>query len=148
MDFGDLKDDKEIQTKLLNLHKSVNDIEHILDVAYNSKIAEGLSMKDQMEYDLFIAYTLNTLYWLYLRVRGLDPNENEVKKEIQRVREYMVKAQTAVERHTLRKTVNVEVAERFVRHGVQVPKEKRQQGSDGKSPKGPPAKRRKHNKNN
>lgn len=92
MDFGDLKGDSKIQTKITNLHNSIEKIDNILSLLINSDAKEKLSLKEQTDYDLFMAYTLNTLYWIYLRTKGVDPNTNEVKNQLNRVKEYMIKA--------------------------------------------------------
>lgn len=92
MDYGDLKEDKNIQEKLENFHESVVKIENLLETALKPETYEKLSVKQKIDYDLFLTYTLNTLYWLYLRTRGVDPNKNEVKKELSRIKEFMVKA--------------------------------------------------------
>lgn len=92
MDFGDLKDDSKIQTKIASLHTSIENIENILTLLISSNIKEELSLKEKTDYDLFLAYTLNTLYWIYLRIRGIDPTTNEVKNQLNRVKEYMIKA--------------------------------------------------------
>lgn len=92
MDFGDLKDDKSIQDKIQNFHNSVGKIEKMLERMNNTEIREKLTLKEKVDYDLFMVYSLNTLYWLYLRTRGLDPNKNDVKSQLNRVKEYMIKA--------------------------------------------------------
>lgn len=92
MDFGDLKDDKPIQEKLINFHNSVEKISQMLQLIINSDIYEKLSVKEKVEYDLFRAYTLNTLYWLYLRNRNEDPNKNDIKNQLNRIKDCMIKA--------------------------------------------------------
>lgn len=92
MDFGDLKDDTQIQEKIQNLHTSINKIEKLLEPEVNSVILNKLSTKEKVDYDLFMTYTLNTLYWLYLRTKGVDPNKNDVKTQLNRVKDYMIKA--------------------------------------------------------
>ncbi|KAJ8922333.1 hypothetical protein NQ315_004276 [Exocentrus adspersus] len=119
MDFGDLEDDKVIQHKLTNFHSSVEKITKMLDLALNSDIYEKLSVKEKVDYDLFIAYATDTLYWLYLRLKNEDPNKNDIKLQLNRVKEYMVKAKQAHERHTLRPKIDQQAAKRFVKHGIQ-----------------------------
>lgn len=92
MDFEDLKDDKEIQLKIINFHSSVDNIEKMLDFALSDDIYEKLNTEDKVNYDLFMGYTLNTLFWLYLRTKGVDPNKSEIKNQLNRIRQYMVKA--------------------------------------------------------
>lgn len=92
MHFGDLSDDKAIQEKLLNFHNSVEKIEKFLELASNSEIYEKLSTKEKIDFDLFMAYALNTLFWLYMKTKGEDPTKSEIKNQLSRVKEYMVKA--------------------------------------------------------
>lgn len=98
MNFGDLKSDQTIQTKLLNLHESIVKIDKILELAVpnNATIRDKLTLKEKTDYDLFMAYTLNTLYWLYLRTKGIDPNRDEVKNQLNRVKSYMIKAKQVI----------------------------------------------------
>ncbi|XP_056630580.1 nuclear nucleic acid-binding protein C1D-like [Diorhabda sublineata] len=118
IDFGDLDNDKNIQEKLSNLHNSVEKIEIMLEKLRTADIYEQLSLKQKVDYDLFIAYTLNTLYWLYLRIKNEDPNKNDVKNQLNRVKEYMLKAKQANERNTIRPKLNQAVAGRFIKHGI------------------------------
>ncbi|XP_057661798.1 nuclear nucleic acid-binding protein C1D-like [Diorhabda carinulata] len=118
IDFGDLDNDKNIQEKLTNLHNSVEKIEIMLEKLRTADIYEQLSLKQKVDYDLFIAYTLNTLYWLYLRIKNEDPNKNDVKNQLNRVKEYMLKAKQANERNTIRPKLNQAVAGRFIKHGI------------------------------
>lgn len=91
MDFGDLKDNKQIQEKLFNFHASVEQIEKIAEDA-NAIDFDKLKTEQKADYDLFIAYILNTTYWMYLRSRGIDPNQYQVKEQLNRVKDYMLKA--------------------------------------------------------
>lgn len=92
MDFGDLKNDLPIKEKITKVHGSITKIKDILDVFQKDNVYNQLEPMDKIDYDLFLSYTLNTLYWIYLRTRGIDPNKNDVKNELNRIREYMVRA--------------------------------------------------------
>ncbi|KAJ8942941.1 hypothetical protein NQ318_003827 [Aromia moschata] len=119
MEFGDLGDDKSIQEKLTNFHSSVEKIDNMLNLVLNNDIYETLSLKEKVDYDLFIAYTLNTLYWMYLRSINEDPNKNDIKNQLSRIKDYMVKAKQAHERQTIRPKIDQQAASRFVKHGIQ-----------------------------
>lgn len=41
------------------------------------------------------------MYWLYLRTQGEDPNQGDLKAEINRVKEYMAKSRKLYERKTI-----------------------------------------------
>lgn len=92
MNFGDLKDDSDIQAKINNLHASLERMDKTLTLLFDSDIRDKLDLKLKTDYDLFVAYTLNTLYWIYLRTKGIDPNKNEVKNQLHRVKQYMIQA--------------------------------------------------------
>lgn len=137
MDFGDLENDKPVQEKLMNFHNSVEKIENMIEKLQKADAYEHLTLKEKIDYDLFVAYTLNTLYWLYLRTKNADPNKNDVKNQLNRVKEYMMKAKQvyfvllktcfvfiremfqAHERQTIRPKIDQAVANRFVKHGIQ-----------------------------
>lgn len=92
MDFGDLREDLAIQEKLTNFQLSVEKIGKILDQSLTIEAYEKLPLKDKIDYDLFMAYTLNTLFWLYLKTKGQDPAQNDVKSQLNRIKQYMIKA--------------------------------------------------------
>ncbi|KAF7268976.1 ribosomal RNA processing 47 [Rhynchophorus ferrugineus] len=117
MELKELENDKIIHEKLQNLHDSVEKISNFLDIAFKADITH-FSQKEKIDFDLFLTYSLNTLYWMYLRTRGEDPNKNEVKNQLNRVKEYMVKAKQAHERQTIRPKVDQSAAKRFVKHGI------------------------------
>ncbi|RZC37945.1 nuclear nucleic acid-binding protein C1D [Asbolus verrucosus] len=119
MDFGDISDDASIQEKLLNFHSSVEKIGKILELSADPNIYQKLTTKEKVDYDLFMAYTLNTLYWLYLRTKGEDPNKNDIKNQLNRIKQYMVKAKQAHERQTIRPKLDQPAARRFIKHGLQ-----------------------------
>lgn len=92
MDFGDLKNDEQIKSKITNVHNSIEKIKELLNLAYNKNISDQLDTMDKINYDLFLCYSLNTLYWMYLRTKGIDPNTHDIKNELNRIKEYMIKA--------------------------------------------------------
>lgn len=91
MDYDHLGDDCDIKTKLVNFRQSIKKIDNIIEKATSADVYNNLDLKDRVNYDLFMAYTLNTLYWLYLRSKNQDPSKNDVKNQLTRIKEYMVK---------------------------------------------------------
>ncbi|KAJ3644444.1 hypothetical protein Zmor_022175 [Zophobas morio] len=134
IDFGDLRDDKLIQQKLTNFHNSVQKIGKIVELSSNPDLYEKLTTKEKVDFDLFMAYTLNTLFWLYMKTKGEDPNKSEIKNQLNRVKEYMVKAKDANDK-AHRPRVNQAAAARFIKHGIHY--------KDGDEPEEPPVKKMK-----
>lgn len=91
MDYDELGDDEGIKSNLTNFRDSIEKIEDLVELATKSNIYDEIDLKDKVNYDLFMAYTLNTLYWLFLKSKNLDPNKNDVKNQLSRIKEYMVK---------------------------------------------------------
>ncbi|KAL1517691.1 hypothetical protein ABEB36_001426 [Hypothenemus hampei] len=117
MELKELEDDKAIKEKLQNVRDSVRKIENILDIAKKVDTSK-LSVKDKIDFDLFLAYALNSLFWMYMRTKGQDPNNHDVKDQLQRIKDYMVKAKQAHDRKTIRPTLDKPAAGRFIRNGL------------------------------
>lgn len=96
MNLEDITLDGPVEAAINNLSNSVEKIEKLLDEGLNWENYDNLSLKDKVNHDLFIAYTLNTLYWIYLRTKGIDPNTDEVKNELKRIKDYMLKAKQVI----------------------------------------------------
>lgn len=138
MDLSELEDSPHIQEQLTNFDNSIIKIEKLLDETLIENVQEKLSTKERIDFDLFTAYSLNTLYWLYLRSSGKDPNKNDIKDQLNRVRDYMTKAKQvkeihiifieifyffllvlqAHERNTIRPKIDQPAANRFIKHSI------------------------------
>jgi exosome complex protein LRP1 len=35
---------------------------------------DELTIEEKVKYDLFLCYSINSLYWMYLKMNGEDPN--------------------------------------------------------------------------
>lgn len=90
MEMENLEDN--VKDALLESRTSLDKIEKILDAVLNNFNYKSFSPKEKVDYDLFLAYVLNTLNWMHLRLNGLDPNKSDAKQEFNRIKEYMQKA--------------------------------------------------------
>ncbi|PSN38468.1 hypothetical protein C0J52_23035 [Blattella germanica] len=131
IDFGELSGDTEFCARINNFHASVDKVEDFLRIACDNDLYEKLSLDDKVKYDLFLSYSLNSLFWLYLRTQGEDPMKHSVKAEIDRVREYNSKAKQVQDRKKM-PHIDVAAAERFIRSGLWQPKEKEKSVQDGR----------------
>lgn len=91
MEYDNLGEDEAIKNKLINFRQSIKKIENMLELVTKSEFYNELDLTGKVNHDLFMAYTLNTLYWLYLRSKNEDPTKNDVKNQLSRIKEYMVK---------------------------------------------------------
>jgi exosome complex protein LRP1 len=121
MDFGELSTDADFTSKIKNFHDSVNRIGELLQTACEKDVYEKLDIDDRIKYDLLLSYSLNSLFWLYLRTQGVDPSKHAVKSEIDRVREYFAKTKQVQDRRTIMPRIDVAAAQRFIRSGLWQP---------------------------
>ncbi|XP_015520921.1 nuclear nucleic acid-binding protein C1D [Neodiprion lecontei] len=118
VEFKELASDANLVAKVKNFHKSTDDINNHLKLATNPEFYEKLSNSDKLKYNLLMSYSLNTLFWMYLRLEGEDPMKHEIKSENERLKQYMARAKQIKDRDTIMPRVNREVAQRFVRSGL------------------------------
>jgi len=63
------------------------------------EIKEGLDLAGQAKLDIAMAYSLNSLFYMYLKTQGQDPGDHPVTKEMERVRGYVEKLERHVAMH-------------------------------------------------
>lgn len=79
MDFGELKNDTNFVTRVTDFDQSLEEIK--------AQIQKGLAMdkskmtkEDRIKHELFLSYSMNTLYFLYLKINGVDVNDVSFEK--------------------------------------------------------------------
>lgn len=124
----ELLNDSNLITTLHNLDHSIANIETLLEsrmgVNYNS-----LSTEDKIKHDLLIAFALNSLYWMYLRMDGVDPTTHSIKQELDRIKTTMDFAKVAMAKKTMPR-VDKGAAERFVGHALWAPENKKRRSNE------------------
>lgn len=124
----ELLQDKELVANIQNLDCSIADIETLLesrmDVDYNS-----LSGEDKIKHDLLIAFALNSLYWMYLRMDGVDPITHNIKRELDRIKTTMDMAKGAMAKKNMLR-VDKGAAGRFIDHALWTPEDKKRRSQD------------------
>jgi len=114
-----LKDDETMLGILKVMDFRVMDIEKLLqtrlDADYNS-----MSMVDKIKHDLLIAFMLNSLYWMYLRLGGVDPTTHKIKSELDRIKTTMDRAKGIMAKPNMPRVDKAAVG-RFVEHALWTP---------------------------
>lgn len=119
--YGELSNDKDFVNNCENLNENLKEVQKVLDQLLPLKDQyDKLPLPAQIELDLFLAFTLNSLQWTHLRIQGVDPNQHPIKDELQRIRTTMRKWQEVKDREK-RPTVDIDAAKRFVRSGLYDP---------------------------
>ncbi|CAL8258785.1 unnamed protein product [Lota lota] len=110
----------EIQEQLTGFETSVGSINSMLQTMMSmprNDLLQKLDPLDQAKLDLMSAYTLNSLFWMYLVTRGLNPREHGVKQELERIRTYMTRVKDITDRKKAAR-LDKGAAARFLRHAL------------------------------
>ncbi|XP_076282277.1 nuclear nucleic acid-binding protein C1D [Lasioglossum baleicum] len=117
-DFEELSHDKELIAKVKQFRDATLKIEDTIKLVTSAETYEKLSNVDKIKYNLLMSYSLNSMFWMYLRAEGIDPSKHKIKSENDRLKKSMMRAKQIEERNTLMPRINKDVAQRFVRNGL------------------------------
>lgn len=119
--YGELSKDKDFVNNTENLKESLQEVQQVLDKLLPLKEQyDKLTLPAQIELDLFLAFALNSLQWINLRIQGVDPTKHPIKDELQRIKVVMMKWQEVKDRDK-RPTVDIDAAKRFIKSGLYDP---------------------------
>lgn len=119
IEFSELSGDTDFVNKAQHLQTCLDKIDEYLAEAQEiKKNYDKLSLNEKIELDLFFVYTLNSLYWIHLRMKGVDPSKHAIKNELLRIRQTMLRHKQVVDRMTIRPKLDKAAAQRFVKHGL------------------------------
>lgn len=124
----ELLKDEELIKNIQNLDCSILNIETLLESQMNVDCT-SLSVEDKIKHDLLIAFTLNSLYWMYLRLDGVDPSTHNIKRELDRIKTTMDMAKGAMAKKDMLR-VNKDAAGRFVKHALWTPENKKRKSEE------------------
>ncbi|XP_054014716.1 nuclear nucleic acid-binding protein C1D-like [Hylaeus anthracinus] len=117
-DFEELSHDTELIAKVKQFRDATLKIEETIKLATDPDLYEKLSNADKVKHDLLISYSINSLFWMYLRVEGIDPTKHRIKSENDRLKKSMTRAKQIEDRNTLMPRINKDAAQKFVRNGL------------------------------
>lgn len=69
IDFGELKNDANLVSRVENVQKALKEIENHVDKMLETKYDE-LTNEDKIEYDIFMLYAINALYFMHIKING------------------------------------------------------------------------------
>nr|XP_044993437.1 nuclear nucleic acid-binding protein C1D [Jaculus jaculus]XP_044993438.1 nuclear nucleic acid-binding protein C1D [Jaculus jaculus] len=102
---------------------AVGDMLNTTMSASRSELLQKLDPLEQAKVDLVSAYTLNSMFWVYLATQGVNPKEHPVKQELERIRVYMNKVKEITDKRKAAK-LDRGAAARFVKNALWEPKPK------------------------
>ena len=74
LNFNELSNDKDFVSRATNLEEALQSVE--FDIRKLNQVNyELLSTEDKIKFDLFRAYSINALFWIFLKLQGIDPSQ-------------------------------------------------------------------------
>eukprot|EP01114_Cavostelium_apophysatum_P000692 TRINITY_DN10631_c0_g1_i1.p1 TRINITY_DN10631_c0_g1~~TRINITY_DN10631_c0_g1_i1.p1 ORF type:complete len:158 (+),score=31.64 TRINITY_DN10631_c0_g1_i1:80-553(+) len=123
MSSMDVDEDQALET-VTKLGKQIEEIEEHLKPFFSmptEELSGRLSESDMAKLHVVVAYTINTLFYLYMKLQGMDPNNHAVKKELERVRLYITKVKELTDKSQPALKIDKDAAKRFIIHSTNTP---------------------------
>lgn len=113
MDFGELKNDTNFVSRVNASSNAIEKIKSKIDDAIQINTDE-MSTEDKVNFDMFLAYAVNSLFFMSLKVDGQDISSHEIKHELNRIKEVMQKYQQLKDKK-FRPLVDQQASKRLVK---------------------------------
>ncbi|PVD26175.1 hypothetical protein C0Q70_13844 [Pomacea canaliculata] len=110
----------EIKERLASFDESLSNLDALLQpllATPHSELVEKLQPLDSAKMDLVVAYSINSLFWMYLNLCGVNPKDHPVKQELERIRSYMNRVKEAQESLNAPK-IDKAAAKRFIKSAL------------------------------
>uniref|UniRef100_A0A0B6YAZ6 Nuclear nucleic acid-binding protein C1D n=1 Tax=Arion vulgaris TaxID=1028688 RepID=A0A0B6YAZ6_9EUPU len=111
---------RELKEKLATFDTHLSELEAGLSplLATNRlDLSKQLDAIDEAKTDLVAAYAINSLFWMYLNVCGVNPKEHSVKQELTRIQSYMTRVKEIEDKKKAPK-LNKAVTKRYIRSAL------------------------------
>ena len=110
--------DPGFQHIITKIGAAIESVQKVLNSCFEDVDYDQLSTENKVRYDLFLAYSVNSLLWMHLRMNGQDPSQSIIRTELNRIKELMAELQRVIDRKTIMPRVDQDAAKRFVKHGL------------------------------
>ncbi|KAK3780667.1 hypothetical protein RRG08_028115 [Elysia crispata] len=111
---------RELKEKLASFDTHLSQLEAELNPLLSiprAELADQLTTIDAAKVDLVSAYTINSLFWMYLNCCGVNPKEHAVKQELTRIQSYMTRVKEIEDKKKAPK-LDKSASKRFVRSAL------------------------------
>ncbi|XP_014037509.2 nuclear nucleic acid-binding protein C1D [Salmo salar] len=130
----------EIVEQLTGFESSVGAVNNMVQTVISmprNELVQRLDPLEQAKLDLMSAYSLNSLFWMYLVTQGINPKEHGIKQELERIRMYMNRVKEITDRRKAAR-LNKAAASRFLRNALWKLEERASKGTPGRAPQDTP----------
>ncbi|XP_062584296.1 nuclear nucleic acid-binding protein C1D-like [Saccostrea cucullata] len=110
----------ELKEKLASLDTALTQIETVFQPLLKtnqSELYEKISAMEKAKLELAGAYSINSLFWVYLNICGVNPKEHGIKQELERIKSYMDRAKNIQDKAKAPK-VDKSASKRFVKSAL------------------------------
>ncbi|XP_005815134.1 nuclear nucleic acid-binding protein C1D [Xiphophorus maculatus] len=132
---------QEIDEQLTTFDSSVNAVKTMLEKLMSmsrNDVMQKLDPLEQAKLDLMSVYTLNSLFWMYLVTKGINPREHGIKQELERIRTYMNRVKEITDKKKAAR-LDKGAASRFLRSALFDPDDKESKKAASKKPADAPS---------
>nr|XP_016942216.1 uncharacterized protein LOC108019074 [Drosophila suzukii] len=112
-----LQDDKNIQATLKNFYSSIDVLEADLQKALAIQAGRTLNTNDQIKLDSYLAYLTSTLFWIHLKLQGVDVAKHGVMHDLGRAKE-MLARDREINASLAAPRLDIKAAKRFIAAGT------------------------------
>jgi exosome complex protein LRP1 len=124
-----------LKQPIRDLHESLADLKqclHTFNTNYKTIQSLATDPLSKAKIELTTAYAMNSLFWIYLTTKGVNPQEQPIKDEISRLKSYAQRVQQIEDKRKAAK-VDTNAAKRFIRSALWEPKDYLDRHSDTES---------------
>nr|ACO15600.1 Nuclear nucleic acid-binding protein C1D [Caligus clemensi] len=109
---------KELKETVSDFHKSLTSSKELLQTLIERKPnVEELSLEEKARLELVSAFALNSLVWVSLRTKGVNPKDTQMKVELDRIKKGMLRLKDIKDK-ARRGKINIPAAKRFIKAGI------------------------------
>ncbi|KAH8367294.1 hypothetical protein KR200_000493, partial [Drosophila serrata] len=112
-----LQENTDLQNVLNNFESTIAVLEADLERALAFQNGPKLSLDDQIKLDTYIAYLNSTLFWINLKIHGVDPAKHPVLHDLGRSREMLARDKEITAALNAPR-LDVHAAKRFIKAGI------------------------------
>ncbi|ELU03495.1 hypothetical protein CAPTEDRAFT_102365 [Capitella teleta] len=111
---------EELQERLSSFDESLSNFEELIKSLHETplnQVQADMKPLDKAKLELVGVYALNSLYWMYLNIRGENPKEHSIRQELERVKSYMKRVKDITDKEKAPK-LDKDASKRFVRSAL------------------------------
>ncbi|XP_039497230.1 nuclear nucleic acid-binding protein C1D [Drosophila santomea] len=86
-----LQEDENMQKLLKTFYSSIEVLEADMEKALALQAARTLTTNEQIKLDSYLVYLKSTLFWIYLKLQGLDVSKHGVMHDLSRTKELLAR---------------------------------------------------------